>query len=124
MTAELNSSSICNLPLSTICYVYMKIFITTLIILVLIGIGGYLGFRSLSKSTGNTGSVLSQIVKLTGTVQTGKGDDYSYVLMTPGKIVGLASQTVKLGDYTNQKVEVTGQYSGTTLYVDSITAAP
>lgn len=55
---------------------------------------------------------------LTGTVNTAAG---KYFISAPGKpTTELDSYTVKLADYVGKRVSVTGQYSGTTLFVDRV----
>lgn len=65
-------------------------------------------------------SVPSPEVTVEGKIQKGVGDDYSYILMTRDKTIGVTSQTVDISKYENKNVRISGQYSGTTLYADSI----
>ncbi len=97
----------------------MKAFITGLVIVIVLGVAGFMGFRYLSRQTPPASdSSQSLTATLTGTLMAGKGDDYSFVLRdAKGKTTGVTSQTIQLDKYANKKVEVTGSYSGTTLYV-------
>lgn len=61
-----------------------------------------------------------QTVTKSGKVQAIKGDDYSHILITPSGNVKLNSYSVKLQDYEGKEIEVTGEYSGDTLFVDKV----
>jgi len=101
----------------------MKAFIVGLVVVIVLGVAGFMGFRYLSSQTPSaSGSSQSLTATLTGTLMAGKGDDYSFVLRDEkGKTTGVTSQTIQLDTYANKKVEVTGSYSGTTLYVYTLT---
>ena len=62
----------------------------------------------------------SPVVHKIGVMRKGKGDDYAHVIVSGGKTEGVASFTLDLDQYVGKQVEVTGQYSGTTLYADSV----
>ncbi len=99
----------------------MKGFLISIIFLVILGVAGYFGFKYFIQGKGSeTTQYKSTPVSLSGVLQATTGDDYSHALLTGGKLTGVASYSVNLDDYVGQKVEVTGQYSGTTLYADSI----
>ena len=101
----------------------MKAFIIGLFVVILLGGAGYFGYQYLLHKTPEAQAPAAQNSTLTGTLLTGKGDDYQYVLLdTTGKTTGVTSQTVQLGDYVNKKVEVSGSFSGSTLYVYTLTA--
>jgi hypothetical protein len=100
----------------------MKGLIIGLIVIVVLAAGGFAGYKYLlsqTKSTTDT-SFKTESVKKTGIVQAAKGDDYQHVLMSEGKTIGVASYSIDLNKYLGKKIEVTGQYSGTTLYADSV----
>jgi len=56
---------------------------------------------------------------LTGTILTNKGAG-AFVMQTDAGLVEVHSGNVALDNYVGQKVSVSGEYSGTTLYVDEI----
>lgn len=100
---------------------FMKAFFVGIIFLALVGVGGYVGLQYYAKSSPAGGTVYkSEVVTKTGILQAGQGDDYSYVISVGGKLIGVASQKLNLSQYVGKKVSVTGQYSGTTLYADSV----
>lgn len=90
-----------------------------LIILAIVGGGAYYYFRA---STTNTPSNFkSGDEKLIGTVQPVTGNsEYQYIVISGGKTTGITSNSVDLSKYSGKKVEILGQYSGTTMYADSI----
>lgn len=100
----------------------MKTFIMGLIVVIVLGVAGFMGFRYLSNQAPAPESTQSLTATLTGTLMPGKGDDYSFILRdAKGKTTGVTSQTIQLDQYANKKVEVTGSYSGSTLYVYTLT---
>ncbi len=100
----------------------MKAFLFGVIAIVVIGGLGFVGYRYVlgQKSATPNDSFKTEIVTLAGVLKAGKGDDYSYIILSEGKTVGVASQTKNLSSYVGKKVKVTGQYSGTTFYADTI----
>lgn len=58
-------------------------------------------------------------VEKTGLLQTKSGDEY--LLNTNEGIVNMTSNKVNLNAYMKKNVKVSGQFSGSTLYVDQIT---
>ena len=58
-------------------------------------------------------------VSKTGTLTIKSGEEY--LLKTDDGIVNMTSNKVNLDSYMKKKITVTGQFSGSTLYVDSIT---
>lgn len=101
----------------------MKSVFIAFIIVIILGVSGFFGFQYLSshQKQPSTTSTESQNATLTGLLMPGKGDDYSYILVTDGKTVGIASQTVQLEKFANKRVEITGSFSGTTLYAYTVT---
>ncbi len=99
----------------------MKNFIVILVILILLGGGGYAGYTYLSSQQPVKKPTMTKAVTLTGTLQAGKGDDYDFVILANGKITGVTTYKLKLDQYVGKRVTIEGQYSGTTMYADSIT---
>ncbi len=105
----------------------MKNYIVGIGIVLVLGAAGFVGYRYLTSQASPSqapasGSVESTTDTVTGLLKPGKGDDYSYILITDsGKTVGIASQTTDLAQYVNKRIEITGSYSGTTLYAYTIT---
>lgn len=60
----------------------------------------------------------SNVITKTGVVQTKIGDEY--ILNTESEMINMASNKVDLENYMKKKVEVSGMFSGSTLYVDEI----
>lgn len=99
----------------------MKGLFIAIILLVALAVGGYFGFKYLGKSNISQPAIYkSEPVKVTGILNVGKGDDYEHTIMSEGKLIGVNSYTVQLKDYVGQKVEMSGQYSGTTLFADEV----
>lgn len=100
----------------------MKTFLVGLLVIFLLCGAGYVGFQYLSRQSPSTETSKSISVSLSGKLLEGKGSDYSYILIDgAGKTTGIATQEVQLGKYVNKTVEITGTYSGTTLYANSVT---
>lgn len=102
----------------------MKAFIIGLVVLSMVVIGGYVGLKYVGSQKQPQSSYKTESVAKIGVIQTGKGDDYTHLLVSEGTSIGLASYTVKLDDYLGKKVQVQGQFSGTTLYADSVAVLP
>lgn len=106
----------------------MKAFLGGIIFLVLLGAGAYIGLKYFYKSPTDTGTQTfksAPIVK-TGVLQKSNvaQSDFTHVLVASGTSIGVASYSLNLDDYIGKQVEVTGQYSGTTLYADVVTVLP
>lgn len=100
----------------------MKAFIVFVLVLGLLGVGGFFGYKYLARPTAEPTTTEAQTVTLEGKLMSGKGDDYSYILLDGnGKTVGVASQTIELGQYMNKMVAITGTFSGSTLYAYTVT---
>lgn len=99
----------------------MKNFIVIFVVLALLGGAGYAGYTFLTNQQTAKKPTMTTAVTITGTLQTGKGDDYDFVILSKGKITGVATYKLKLNQYVGKQVTVEGQYSGTTMYADSIT---
>ena len=104
----------------------MKAFLLGLLFLLLALIGGYVGLKYFYKPT--TGSPTYKTVAITKTGVLRKStiaqSDFTHVIVSSGASVGVASYTLNLDDYIGKKVSLTGQFSGDTLYADSITVIP
>lgn len=98
----------------------MKNFIVIFIVLLLLGGAGYAGYAYLTSQQTAKKPTMTKAVVLTGTLQIGKGDDYDYVILSKGKITGVATYKLNLNQYVGKKVTIEGQYSGTTMYADRI----
>ncbi len=99
----------------------MKTFIAALLIIVLAISVAVFGFRFLQEKSLNSSvpSVLQNTLE--GVLQPIPSvGEYSDIIVTNNKTVGVTSNTVNLKPYENKKVKVTGQYSGNTMYADSV----
>lgn len=104
---------------------YMKNVLIALIVVIVLGAAGYFGYKYLARPAASavpsSDTSTAQTSTATGLLMPGKGDDYSYVLLVDkGKTIGIASQKVDLSQYVNKRVEITGSYSGSTLYAYSV----
>lgn len=57
-------------------------------------------------------------VEKTGTLQAKIGDEY--LLNTPDGMVNINSTKLNLENYLKKKIKVSGQFSGSTLYIDNV----
>ncbi len=100
----------------------MKAFLFGIIFLIIVGAGAFVALKYFYKSP------QGQVYKTAAVTKTGElrksnvaGSDFTHILLNPSeKSVGVASYTLSLDDYVGKKVSVTGQYSGNTLYADSV----
>ncbi|SRR5260221_7252794 len=104
----------------------MRTFLTTLLILVILVVAGvfaYKFFVNQSKSQQGSAPSLEQSLEgiLTPVAYTG---EFSDVISSNGKLIGVTSTTINLKQYENKKVHINGEYSGNTMYADSITVIP
>lgn len=101
----------------------MKGFLVGIIVLVILGLFGFFALKNFQKSYVTPGS--SAQVTLVGVLQPISGNDqYSYLIVVNGQTIGVASTRLNLKQYEGKKVQITGQYSGTTIYADQIQEAP
>jgi hypothetical protein len=101
----------------------MKAFILGIVFLVVVAIGGYFALQYIGKS-GTAGTVYkTAAITRTGTLQksTAAGTDFTHILISAGASYGVASYSQNLDQYVGKNVKVTGQNSGTTLYIDTVT---
>lgn len=107
-------------------YIHMKNIFLGMLVVMLIGGGGFVWFRygqpqSTPTTVQNAEESGSKTDTVSGLLLPGKGDDYRFVLRAEnGKTIGIATQKIALEPYVNKKVEITGSYSGSTLYVYTI----
>jgi hypothetical protein len=73
---------------------------------------------SCGQTISNQEKIINNIVSKTGTLTMKSGDEY--LLSTSDGIVNMTSNKVNLDNYLKKKITVTGQFSGSTLYVDEI----
>lgn len=82
--------------------------------------GLVLGGCGQTTANNNQQEIINQaIVEKTGEIKTKSGDNY--LLNTNDGIVDITSNKVNLDDYINKKITVKGMFSGSTLYIDSVT---
>ncbi len=101
----------------------MKAFLYGLLFFVIVAVGAFVYLKYFSPSSG-TGSqqYKTEAVTKTGELRatTVAGSDFTHMLVAAGESVGVASYTLNLDDYIGKQVEIVGQYSGDTLYADTI----
>ncbi|OGG28936.1 hypothetical protein A2973_01375 [Candidatus Gottesmanbacteria bacterium RIFCSPLOWO2_01_FULL_49_10] len=105
----------------------MKGFVVGLLLFFLLGFGGFFVYQKFfSKPATPTTSFQTTATTKVGVLQkaTSASSDYSHILLSEGKSVGVAGPSVNLDSYVGKKVEIIGQYSGTTLYVDTVKLSP
>lgn len=101
----------------------MKATIVGIIFLVLVGFGGAAWYMVMQQKQAAPASeqgptVVTMTGKLTKAVPP--GDDYTHLLLATGRSIKLNSYSVQLANYEGKTVTVTGEYSGNTLFVDSV----
>lgn len=103
----------------------MKTFIFAILFLVIAISAGVFGFKYIQNKAkeGQTPITLQRTLTgvLTPVPSTG---EYSHVVDVNGQLVGVTSNTVDLKPYENRKVNIVGEYSGATMYADSVTIIP
>lgn len=82
-------------------------------------LGSSLTFSGCAAKPANT-TTENPNVTIMGTLQSAAG---KFSVVSNGKVTDLDSRRVDLSPYVGQIVKVTGQFSGTTLFVDSFAAA-
>lgn len=105
----------------------MKAFLIGIVFIVILGFGAYFGLKYFYKPSGGSQIYKTQSVTKTGELRKTNvaGSDFTHVLINPSqKSLGVASYTLSLDDYIGKQVEVTGQYSGDTLYADTVKVLP
>ena len=100
----------------------MKAFLIGLLFLFLVAAGGYIGLKYFYKpQTYKTAPITKTGILQKSTIAQ---SDFTHVIITPDASAGVASYTLSLNDYIGKKVSVTGQFSGDTLFADTITIVP
>lgn len=101
----------------------MKAFLIGILTLILVVACAYVGLKYFYTPTRGGQSYQTSMVTKRGELQKTNitGSDFTHVLIASGTSTGVASFTLNLNDYIGKQVEVTGQYSGNTLYADTIT---
>ena len=101
----------------------MKAFFIGIIFLIIVGAGAYVGLKYFYKPATGTQTYKTATITKTGILQksTITASDFTHVIVSSGSSVGVASYTLNLDDYIGKNVSVTGQFSGNTLYADTIT---
>lgn len=104
----------------------MKAFFIGIIFLVIVGAAAYIGLKYFYTPPAGSQTYKTAVITKTGILQksTIAQSDFTHVIVTSGASVGVASYTLNLDDYIGKKVSVTGQFSGDTLYADTITIIP
>lgn len=102
----------------------MKGFVIAIVLVILLGAGGWFGYQILSQAGPSEDRVHEDITVTksgTLTIATPPGDDYTHIILDGGELVKLNSYSVDLSAYEGKSVRVSGQYSGNTLFVDTVT---
>jgi hypothetical protein len=102
----------------------MKATLIGILILIIVAVAGVWGYSTFgAKQTAAPSVRTTAPVTKSGTVRKAvpPGDDYTHFLMSADGTTKLNSYSVKLDQYEGQQVTATGQYSGNTLYVDTVT---
>ena len=100
----------------------MKIVVVA-VVFILLAVGGSYAYTSIRKQPpSQTSKYTTETQTYTGTIQVVNppGDDYTHVLISRSGTIKLNSQRLSLSRYIGKAVKVAGQYSGNTLYVDTI----
>jgi hypothetical protein len=104
----------------------MKGFLIGVLFLIVLGVAGYVGLKYFYKPAAGSQSYKTASITKIGTLQksTISQSDFTHVIISADGSLGVASYTLSLDDYIGKKVSVTGQFSGDTLYADSISIVP
>ncbi|OGG35106.1 hypothetical protein A2363_01205 [Candidatus Gottesmanbacteria bacterium RIFOXYB1_FULL_47_11] len=100
----------------------MKAFLYGLLFFVIVAVGAFVYLKYFSPSGTGSQTYKTQSITKTGELRktTVAGSDFTHMLVAAGESVGVASYTLNLDDYIGKQVEIVGQYSGDTLYADTI----
>jgi len=103
----------------------MKIFLTTALILILAISAAVYGFKYWQQLAAGGQAPVSLQQSLTGILQPVPSvGEYSDIIVNGNSTVGVTSSTINLRPFENKKVKIMGQYSGTTMYADSVVLVP
>lgn len=83
-----------------------KISLTFILIFSLFFLGGC---QSITKSS---------VIEKTGQIITKTGD--TYIMQVGSDMIDVTSQKINLDNYLKKNIKVSGMFSGTTLYIDSV----
>jgi hypothetical protein len=101
----------------------MKATLIGILFLIVAAAGGFVYLKYFYQAPAQTGVYKTAAITKTGELRKTNvpGSDFTHVLInTSEKSVGVASYSLSLDDYIGKQVSVTGQYSGDTLYADSV----
>ncbi len=103
----------------------MKAFLIGLLLIILVGAGAFVYLKYFYKAPATTATGTYKTASITKTGELRKtnvvGSDFTHVLINPSeKSTGVASYSLNLDDYVGKQVSITGQYSGDTLYADTV----
>lgn len=105
----------------------MKAFLIGVVFLIIVSAGAFVYLKYFYVSPAQTGTKVytTAAVTKTGVLQKTNvaGSDFTHVLISSDpaqKSIGVASYTLSLDSYIGKQVSVTGQYSGDTLYADTV----
>ena len=100
----------------------MKTFLAALLVLSIVISAAIFGFKYLQNKSQNDSTPVTLQNSLEGVLQgVPSVGEYSDVIVSGNKTVGVTSNTINLKPYENKRVKIYGQYSGNTMYADSIT---
>ncbi|SRR5258708_1110643 len=103
----------------------MKTFLIALVILIIAISAAVFGFKYWQQQSQKGQGPVTLQNTLTGVLQAVPSTgEYSDIIVSGDKTVGVTSNTVNLKPYENKKVKVVGEYSGNTMYADSVTLIP
>ena len=103
----------------------MKTFIIAIIVLLILGVGGYFAFKIIKNQALSNEPGKNLVQTLDGVLTPIQfNGQYSDVITSGGTVTGVTSSTLDLKPYENKKVHITGEYSGNTMYADTVTIIP
>ncbi|HEX6977070.1 MAG TPA: hypothetical protein VF185_01760 [Patescibacteria group bacterium] len=102
----------------------MKGIVVGILVLIILAVAGFFVFKNL-KTSGTPTTSNSPQVTIVGVLQSVPStSEYSYIVIVNSQTIGVNSSKVDLKPFSGKKVQITGQYSGTTLYADQINEVP
>ena len=108
----------------------MKVFLVILFLLMAVVVGIWAYFSFLAPKTPPGAQTQTQqkqpVVTMQGSLQKASdpNGEYSYLLTTRTTSVGVNSYSIHLDTYIGKNVEISGEYSGTILYADTVKILP